>query len=72
MKTEKGTTGPQEQNGEKIAGNYLSHQVPLPNAKTDPAELQMLENWLKSYNFNEPYSEFIGTSTTKLHIQGDS
>ena len=58
MKTQKGYGGPKELNGEKIAGNYLSHQVPLPRAKTDPKELAMLETWLKSYNFKELYDEF--------------
>jgi xylulose-5-phosphate/fructose-6-phosphate phosphoketolase len=51
MKTEKGFGGPTELNGEKIAGNYLSHQIPLPLAKTDSDQLAMLEQWLKSYNF---------------------
>lgn len=53
MRTAKGETGPKELHGEKIAGNYLSHQVPLPNAKTDDVELKMLERWLESYNFPE-------------------
>jgi len=58
MKTAKGATGPTEINGEKIADNYLSHQVPLPNAKTDPEQLHMLEDWLRSYKFKELYDEF--------------
>jgi len=58
MKTAKGATGPTEVDGEKIADNYLSHQVPLPEAKTNPDQLQLLENWLKSYNFKELYDEF--------------
>ena len=51
LKTEKGASGPTEINGAKVSGNYLSHQVPLKNAKTDPAELALLETWLKSYDF---------------------
>ena len=58
MKTAKGATGPEEVDGEKIAGNCLSHQVPLPKAKTDEQQLQLLENWLKSYRFKELYDEF--------------
>jgi xylulose-5-phosphate/fructose-6-phosphate phosphoketolase len=53
MKTDKGATGPKLLNGEKVAGNYLSHQVPLPLAKTDASELLELEHWLHSYCFNE-------------------
>lgn len=58
IKTLKGQGGPSELYGEKIAGNYLSHQIPLPKAKTDTEQLQMLEVWLKSYNFKELFDEF--------------
>ncbi len=56
LKTDKGITGPTELDGVKIAGNYKSHQIPLPNAKTDEKELKILENWLKSYRFNELFN----------------
>jgi xylulose-5-phosphate/fructose-6-phosphate phosphoketolase len=51
MKTEKGFGAPEIVHGEKVAGNYLSHQVPLPKAGTDEEELRLLEEWLKSYHF---------------------
>ncbi len=53
LKTEKGATGPTELHGEKVAGNYLAHQIPLPAAKTDPDQLAMLNTWLESYHFSE-------------------
>lgn len=53
LRTEKGATGPTEVHGKKVAGNYLAHQIPLPDAKEDPEELQILEDWLKSYHFDE-------------------
>ncbi len=53
MKTEKGAGGPEYVAGKKVAGNFLAHQIPLPNAKTDPEELAQLSDWLKSYRFNE-------------------
>ncbi len=56
LRTEKGATGPQEVNGHKVAGNFLAHQIPLPNAKTDPAELKTLQTWLESYHFSELFS----------------
>lgn len=56
LETEKGATGPKEVHGKKIAGNFLAHQIPLPNAKTDEDELKILYEWLKSYNFNELFS----------------
>ena len=58
MKTPKGYTGPKELNGLKIEGNCASHQVPLPNVKTDEKQLKLLEEWLKSYKFEELYHEF--------------
>ncbi len=53
LRTEKGATGPTEVHGKKVAGNYLAHQIPLPNAKEDSDELQILEDWLRSYHFDE-------------------
>lgn len=35
----------------------MSHQIPLKNPKTDPSELDALEKWLKSYNFNELFND---------------
>ena len=58
MKTPKGYTGPEQVDGKKVEGNCFSHQVPLPNAKTDENQLRMLERWLQSYNFKELYDEF--------------
>ena len=58
MRTPKGYTGPEQVDGKKVEGNCFSHQVPLPNAKTDENQLRMLERWLQSYNFKELYDEF--------------
>lgn len=56
LKTEKGATGPTEVNGKKVAGNYLAHQIPLPNAKTDADELAILKQWLANYEFSELFN----------------
>ena len=67
MRTLKGWTGVKELNGQKIEGNCLSHQVVLTEAKQNQEQLQMLEQWLKSYKFDELFSkdkgfgEFIDT-----------
>lgn len=53
FRNEKGATGPTELHGQKIAGNFRAHQIPLPDVKTDPAELKMLDEWLQSYHFSE-------------------
>ena len=57
MKTEKGAGGPKVVHGKKVAGNYLAHQIPLKNAKTDKEELTILEEWLWSYRTEEMPSE---------------
>ena len=56
LRTEKGATGPASFHHQKISGNYLAHQIPLPNAKTDPTELAALESWLQSYHFAELFN----------------
>ncbi len=60
MKTEKGETGPRYYNGEKIEGNYLSHQIPLKDVKINPLQLDSLERWLGSYKFSELFDETKG------------
>ena len=60
FRNEKGHTGPLEVDGRKVAGNYLAHQIPLPLAKTDADQLKLLEEWLKSYHFEELYEEGKG------------
>ena len=60
LKTDKGLTGPEVIDGVKIRGNFKSHQIPLPNAKTDEKELKILETWLKSYRFSELFDKEKG------------
>lgn len=56
MRTHKGWTGVKELNGQKIEGNCLSHQVVLTDAKSDPEQLKLLEEWLRSYNFQKLFN----------------
>lgn len=58
FKNTKGRGGPAQVKSRKVADNYLAHQVPLPNAKTDFDERQVLARWLKSYNFPALFAEF--------------
>ena len=46
----KGWSGPKTLHGEFIEGSFRSHQVPLPEAKTDPEQLDLLQKWLESYD----------------------
>lgn len=60
FKTPKGFTGPAEVHGQKVSGNFRSHQIPLPHAKTDALELAILTDWLKSYRFDQLFNSQEG------------
>ena len=49
LRTPKGWTGPKEIAGHKIEGSWRSHQVPFSDVRGNPANLQLLENWMRSY-----------------------
>ena len=49
----KGWTGPKIVDGRKVEGSFRSHQVPIPDPSNDPAHLQLLEDWLRSYRPDE-------------------
>ena len=66
LRSPKGWTGPKELNGKKLEGFWRSHQVPLPNPKGDPAQLQQLETWLQSYR---PEELFDGQGRLRPDLQ---
>jgi xylulose-5-phosphate/fructose-6-phosphate phosphoketolase len=49
LRSPKGWTGPKEVDGHKLEGSWRSHQVPLKEVKNQPEQLQMLSDWLQSY-----------------------
>ncbi len=53
LRTPKGWTGPKEVDGERVEGSWRSHQVPLPEVRTNPEHLAELERWLRSYRPEE-------------------
>jgi xylulose-5-phosphate/fructose-6-phosphate phosphoketolase len=53
LRTPKGWTGPKEVDGHKVEGFWRSHQVPLSGVHDNPAHLQQLEAWLRSYKPEE-------------------
>lgn len=53
LRTPKGWTGPASVDGKKTEGFWRSHQVPLSNLAENPAHIQILEDWLKSYRPEE-------------------
>jgi len=52
LKTEKGEGGPNR--------HHDAHQIPLKKPMNDEEELKTLEDWLKSYKFNELFSKEEG------------
>ncbi|MCD5381166.1 MAG: phosphoketolase family protein, partial [Candidatus Pacebacteria bacterium] len=53
LRTPKGWDSIDFINGNKIEDNHYSHQVIAIDAKKDEAQRIQLEEWLRSYNFNE-------------------
>jgi xylulose-5-phosphate/fructose-6-phosphate phosphoketolase len=53
LRSPKGWTGPKEMNGHKLEGSWRSHQVPFADVRNNPANLKMLEEWLRSYKPEE-------------------
>ena len=49
LRSPKGWTAPADIDGHQIEGSWRAHQVPMADVKTNPAHLQLLETWLKSY-----------------------
>jgi len=49
LRTPKGWTGPKEIAGHKTEGSWRSHQVPFSDVRNNPANVKLLEDWMKSY-----------------------
>ncbi|MCW3095902.1 MAG: phosphoketolase [Chthonomonadaceae bacterium] len=56
MRTPKGWTGPKTVDGLKTEGFWRSHQVPIPDMKTE-SHVQQLEEWIRSYKPEELFDE---------------
>src|SRR5947209_2839457 len=57
LRSPKGWTGPKEVNGRQVEGTFLAHQVPLADVKANPAHLNLLEEWMRSYHPEEVFDE---------------
>ncbi|MEL7243939.1 MAG: phosphoketolase family protein, partial [Cyanobacteria bacterium J06573_2] len=53
LRSPKGWTGPKEVDGKKTEDYWRSHQVPLSGMAKEPAHVQLLEDWMKSYKPEE-------------------
>uniref|UniRef100_UPI0025F8E0A5 phosphoketolase family protein n=1 Tax=uncultured Thiocystis sp. TaxID=1202134 RepID=UPI0025F8E0A5 len=57
LRTPKGWTGPAEVDGHKVEGFWRAHQVPLSGMHNNPAHLQQLEDWMRSYRPEDLFDE---------------
>src|SRR5579885_506139 len=68
LKTPKGWTTIKTIRGIPIEGTTSAHQVVMPNVKNDEEELQALDAWLRSYQFEELFSKTTGWDKDVLAI----
>lgn len=57
FRSPKGWTGPGDVDGHKVEGFWRAHQVPMADVTTNPAHLQLLEQWMRSYKPEELFDE---------------
>src|SRR6202795_1398235 len=67
LRTPKGWTSPAEVDGHKLEGFWRAHQVPIADVRKNPAHLNLLEDWLRSY---KPEELFDANGTLIPEIQG--
>ncbi|HXC52342.1 MAG TPA: phosphoketolase family protein [Candidatus Limnocylindrales bacterium] len=53
LRSPKGWTGPKEIKGHKVEGSWRSHQVPFSEVRSNPDNLKLLDDWLRSYRPEE-------------------
>jgi len=57
LRSPKGWSAPETVNGHRIEGFWRAHQVPLTVVKKDPAQLQVLEEWMRAQKPEELFDE---------------
>ena len=57
LRTPKGWTGPKEVSGNIIEGSFRAHKVPIVIDESHPENLELLENWLRSYRPEELFDD---------------
>ena len=55
--TPKGWTGPKFVEGKQIEGTFRAHQVPIVVNSTNDKNLELLEEWLRSYKPEELFDK---------------
>jgi xylulose-5-phosphate/fructose-6-phosphate phosphoketolase len=57
LRSPKGWTAPRQVDGHYLEGFWRAHQIPLPDVHSNPAHLQLLEKWLRSYEPEKHFDE---------------
>src|SRR5262249_52849262 len=57
LRSPKGWSAPETVAGHRLEGYWRAHQVPLADVKKDPAQLQLLESWMRSQRPEELFDE---------------
>ncbi len=65
LRSPKGWTGVRSLDGKPVEGSFRSHQVPVPDPKTDPEHRRLVEEWLRSYR---PEELFDGNGSPQADV----
>lgn len=57
LRSPKGWTGPKIVDGKKVEGFWRAHQVPVASCRENDEHLQILEEWMRSYQPEELFDE---------------
>ena len=57
LRSKKGWTGPKLVDGKQIEGTFNAHQIPIVVNKENSQNLNLLENWLRSYHPEELFDD---------------
>jgi xylulose-5-phosphate/fructose-6-phosphate phosphoketolase len=57
LRSPKGWSAPEMVDGHRLEGFWRAHQVPLADVKKNPAQLQLLENWMRAQKPEELFDD---------------
>ncbi|KAK9368235.1 XFP N-terminal domain-containing protein [Lipomyces kononenkoae] len=57
LRSPKGWTSPRKVDDRFLEGFWRAHQVPIPDAATNPAHLKVLEDWMRGYEPEKVFDE---------------
>jgi xylulose-5-phosphate/fructose-6-phosphate phosphoketolase len=57
LRSPKGWTAPRRIDGKFLEGFWRAHQIPIPDAGSNPEHLKILEAWMRSYNPHKAFDE---------------